>query len=369
MRKRAWLVVAFVGVAAGCRVEPDAAWVPAGAGGSHGAAVEPGDGSPAGLDAMVGSAGAGRDAGVTASSGGAGTNAGGGAPTGASARGGASSAGGDPGAFEDAAAGGEGAVVYCDAQPVTFDEIRRGEVRLGARAAIDAVATSQKFLVSHASSGSCLFGAYVGADAGDDGPRGFLLVSYGDEALDGDPCVPGSDGIPDEVRPGDRVTAAGRFSSYAPSSCSGTVASPQLLVEASCPVTLGGHGEPPSAVPLSRADADHLAAGDDAAFVQRWAGGLVRLTDVNGLPDDGGEDVVGPYGVIRFAETALPLTNDVGYGDLSLGGPGDPQKSLSFPYPTHFVSVTGIVHLDYCAWSLAPRERCVNIDPPSTGCR
>jgi hypothetical protein len=259
-------------------------------------------------------------------------------------------------------------MVYCDAQPVSFDELADGAVRLGATVSVEATATSQKFLVSHASSGSCLFGAYVGVEPDGGEPRGLLLVSYGDDAPEDEACAPGRDGIPDDLRPGDGVIAAGRFSSYVPSSCSGTAESPQLLIDATCALARRGSGEPPAAVPLSFEQADDLALGTDEALLRRWSAGLVRLENARALPNEDGTGVVGPYGVVRLAETRLPVTNDIGYGDLSLTGPGDPDKSLRFANPTTFRSVTGIVHLDYCAWSLAPRDRCSDFDPASAGC-
>jgi hypothetical protein len=258
--------------------------------------------------------------------------------------------------------------VFCDAQAVSFDELRSGAVRAGARISVDAIATSQKFLLSHASSGGCLFGAYVGAPPVDGEPRGVLLVSYGDDAAPDLPCPTGTDGLPDDLAPGDRVTAAGRLSSYAPASCGGVAASPQLAVDAACPLVRRSHRDAPEPAPLSLELADALATGTDEALVRRYAGGLVRLVDVSGLPNEQGTGIVGSYGVIQLAETRLPLTNDIGYGDLTLSGPADPNKSLSFPHPTRFASVTGVLHLDYCTWSLAPRDRCVDLDPGSRGC-
>jgi hypothetical protein len=199
-------------------------------------------------------------------------------------------------------------------------------------------------------------------------PRGLLLVSYGDEAAADEPCPLGGDGLPDDLAPGDRVTVTGRYSSYVPSSCGSVAESPQLLVEAACPLLRTGSGEPPAAVALSLDLADALALGADGALLRRFSAGLVRIDNVSALPNDQGTGVVGPYGVIRLSETRLPVTNDIGYGDLSSAGPGSPDKSIFFPFPTTFRSITGVVHLDYCAWSLAPRHRCTDLDPKSTGC-
>jgi hypothetical protein len=276
-------------------------------------------------------------------------------------------AGGEDGAPPNDAAGGA-ATVACAAQPVSFDELRSGAVRLGARVGVTAVATSQKFLLSHASSGGCLFGAYVGQAAEDGEPRGLLVVSYGDDAPADQPCAAGSDGIPDDLAPGDRVTTGGRYSTYVPSSCDNVAPSPQLLVDAGCPLVVSSHGEPLDAVPLPFDAADAVALGSDEGVLRRFAGGLVRLEGVSALPASDGYGVVGPYGVVRFAEMRLPLTNDIRYGDLSLGGPGSSEKTLSIAAPATFDAVTGIVHLDYCAWSLAPRDPCVDLLPALAKC-
>jgi len=259
--------------------------------------------------------------------------------------------------------------VVCDAQAVTFDEIRAGEVRESVKVRLDAVATSQKFLLSHAHSGSCLFGAFIGTEPAADGPRGVLVVSYGDDAPEGEPCAPGHDALPDELAPGDAVTGVGYLSPYAPSACNGTVPSPQLMLDVGCPLSRTGRRMLPAPYDLSLDDASALGHGTDPSLVRRFAGGLVRLEGVTALRPEDGVGSVGPYGVIRFAETTLELHNDLEYGDLTLGGPGDPEKSLGFAYPTRFASVTGLAYLDYCTWALTPRSRCADLEPPSDGCR
>jgi hypothetical protein len=161
----------------------------------------------------------------------------------------------------------------------------------------------------------------------------------------------------------------GRYSEFFPESCAGGVAEPQLLVEPACPVLREVGGRAVEPVTISPALADELARGADPELVRRYAGGLVRLDSLSGLRADAGQGVVGPYGVIRFAETELEAHNDVAYGDLGAGGPGSPEKSLVFPYPTEFARMIGLIHLDYCTWSLALRDPCGDIDPPSENCR
>jgi hypothetical protein len=256
----------------------------------------------------------------------------------------------------------------CDAQSVTLDEIRSGEVLPSVTVTVVATATSQKYLVSQSQSGSCLWGAFVGDTPAFGEPRGLLVVSYGPEAPGDERCAPGGDALPDTLAPGDRVLVVGRASNFAPTACEGTIAAPQILADARCPVERLEHARPlePVALPLDVANA--LGNGNDAELVRRWAGGLVRLEAVNALPNESGNGAVRPYGVVALAETELEVHADIEYGDLSGAGPRDSSKGLDFPYPTAFRSVTGLVLLDYCDYALAPRSRCRDFDPPSLGC-
>ena len=114
--------------------------------------------------------------------------------------------------------------------------------------------------------------------------------------------------------------------------------------------------------------ADELARGADPELVRRFAGGLVRVENVSALPNETGDGAVRPYGVVALAETELEIHADIEYGDLSAGGPRDASKSLDVPYPAEFRSITGLVYLDFCTYALAPRSRCRDLDPPSSGC-
>jgi hypothetical protein len=255
----------------------------------------------------------------------------------------------------------------CDAQAVSWGEIQAGEVRSDVRVRVDATATSQKFLLSHARSGSCLFGAFVGSEPDAQGPRGLLVVAYGDDAPEGQACAAGTAAIPDDLQPGDALRSTGYLASYAPSGCA-TTPSPQLMLDRACPLVRSARGAVPRPFVLSLDAADALASGADAERVRRFAGGLVRLEHVSAERPSDGTGSVGPYGVIALEETKLEIHNDIEYGDLTLGGPGDAQKALVFPYPTVFASVTGLAYLDYCTWSLAPRSRCEDFAPPSDNC-
>ena len=284
----------------------------------------------------------------------------------ATARGGARSA---PNAGENTGGAAEEPVSGgCDAQAVTLDEVRTGAVLEGVSVALVATATSQKFLVSETEAGSCLWGAFAGSEAVAAEPRGLFVVSYGDPAPGEARCERGTDAVPDDLAPGDSVRIVGRASSFAPTSCGETVAAPQMIADARCPFERLERRAPIEPVALPLDVANDLARGRDAELVRRWAGGLVRIESVSALPNDDGDGAVRPYGVIALAETGLEVHADIEYGDLSARGPRDPSKGLEFPYPTTFRSITGLVYLDYCTYSLAPRSRCLDFDPSSSGC-
>jgi hypothetical protein len=266
-------VLAGLAVLAACRPEPD--W--------GDGAVDPME-NPRTENATGGSRANGAGAsGGNASGAAAAANGG----TGSAARGGAAASAGGAGEAEGAAGGGDtepNPDVACDGQDVSWEEIQSGQVRVGAGITLDAIVTSQKFLVSHSKAGSCLWGVFVGAEPVAGKPRGILLVSYGERAEGEERCPSGTDGLPDVLAPGDRLSAVGTYSPYAQTSCAGVVPAPQLRVEAACPVVVSGKGAPVMPVTVSHADADVIAQGTDAAVLRQYAAGLVRLEDVSGLP-------------------------------------------------------------------------------------
>ena len=373
------LLVALLLVSAfGCRFTPTFESAGTG-GGPPGAAAAPDDDASPG--AMAGRGGTGASAGSAGSGGSAASPGGSNSRSGSGARGGDDSRAGEAGALgaagEDSAKAERGAAssgaqasppVVCDAQPVTFDELRAGSVRDDVKVRLDAVATSQKFLVSHTKSGGCLFGAFVGAEPAPDGPRGLLVISYGLDASEDEPCATAHDAIPDDLTPGDVVTSVGYVSAYAPSTCGGVTPSLQLMVDVGCSLSRAGRRVLPAPYDLTYDEATDLARGTDASLVRRLAGGVVRVQGLHTLRADDGEGSVSVYGVVRFAETALELHNKLEYGDLTLGGPGDPAKALAIPYPAAFDAVTGLVTLDYCTWALTPRSACTELEPPTAGC-
>lgn len=256
----------------------------------------------------------------------------------------------------------------CGAQRVTLEQIHGGRVRAGIPVMVDGlVASSQKFLVSEAKSGSCLWGAFA-ADARLTGAgSGLFLVSFGSPHAEGEACQSGSDGLPDDLAPGDVLRASGKLDEYAPATCSNVATAQQLVLDATCPLVRDGAQAPPEAAVVDAALADRLAAGRDLELLRQWGGALVRLEGVTAQRDEDG-DAVFPFGVVRLAETSLEVHSRLYYFDLSEGGPKMASKAPHFAYPTRFGGVTGVVFLDYCSWSLGPRDRCRDLEPASDGC-
>ena len=274
----------------------------------------------------------------------------------------------EPGA--DVGEGGGASVLGgCGAEPVTLDEIHSGRVRGTVAVSVEPlVASSQKFLVSEAKSGSCLWGAFAAAPGRTGAGTGLFLVSYGAAHVEGEACAPGSDGLPDDLAPGDSLEVEGRLDEYVPSTCSGTAPAQQLRIDAACPARRGAAQALPEAAVLEPALADRLAAGKDAQLLRDWGGALVQLEAVSALQDGDDGDAVFPFGVIRLEQTALEVHSRLYYFDLGDGGPRASAKAPHFRFPAAFQSLSGVVFLDYCTWVLAPRDRCHDLSPPSEGC-
>jgi hypothetical protein len=256
----------------------------------------------------------------------------------------------------------------CVAESVSLAEIHSGRVRSDVPIRIGPlVLSSQKFLISEAKSGSCLWGAYTKDPERQGAGSGLLLVSFGAEHREGEACRPASDGLPDDAAPGDIVEARGFVDTFAPSSCAGVAPALQLRVDALCPLQRRGSSAPAEASTIELELADRLASGDDAKLLADWGGVLVRLENVSAVQDPEDGDAVFPFGVVHLAETRLELRSRLYYFDLSEGGPKSSQKSPRYAFPTQFPSVTGILLLDYCDWVLAPRDRCADA-PGGDGC-
>jgi len=234
-------------------------------------------------------------------------------------------------------------------------------------------ATSQKFLVFRSSGGACLWGMFVSADVAIAAPgSGLMIVSYGEEAAAADggfePCAPGGDAIPDDVSAGDVLEVSGKVSSFSSTSCARAPA-PEMQLRASraCPLKRIGTRTPPEPAELGLSAADRIAEGTERELLGAWGNLLVRLRGVSGRPADAGT-IVGRYGVVRLNETALEVHDELYFNDLGGSGPGGSGKQPVFGTNTTFSRIDGILHLDFCRWSLHPRNKCSDLDPHSGDC-
>ncbi len=272
------------------------------------------------------------------------------------------------------AAGGEattprGAGADCGGEPVMLEEIHSGRVRSGVRVAVETlVASSQKFLVSEAKSGSCLWGAMAAHPSRVGAGSGLFVVSFGARHAEGAACQPGTDGLPDDLAPGDELDIEGTLDEFVPAACDGVAPALQLRVDPRCAARRGGRVDAPASALLDAATADAIATGRSAELLRGWAGALVRLEGVSATRDDDDGDAVLPFGVMRLEQTSLELHSRIYYFDLSGGGPRSPEKAPRFTYPASFASVSGHVFLDYCTWALGPRSTCSDFSPPGPGC-
>jgi hypothetical protein len=277
----------------------------------------------------------------------------------------------DSGALAPEAGTADGGMVEmpgtCSGPRAGVAELTAGLVQPGAALILqEVVATSQKFLVSEGQ--KCWFGAFVSDFA--DGASGILLVASAPRVgADGaQPCPSGRDALPDDLAPGDVVDAFGTLSEFAAAACSQAAPQLELVVHDGCPVRRRGRVASPAAAVMDAALGSELAKGEDRSLLRHWGGALVRLENVTAVRDGDGADVVGAYGVIRLEESGLEVHDKIYYYDLSVPGPGAPAKAPRFSFPTAFRSITGLVYLDYCTWSLAPRDKCADLDPPSEDC-
>lgn len=273
-----------------------------------------------------------------------------------------SEAGGAGGASDDDAG--------CAAQAVTLAEVHSGRVRAGVTVSLASlVASSQKFLVSEARSGSCLWGAYAADPERSGAGSGLFLVSFGARHEDGQSCQSGTDGLPDDLQPGDVLRVSGKVEQYVPAACDRAAPATQLVIDALCPAKRTARGQAPLAATIDTALASRLAAGDDTELALAWGGALVELASVTAVQDADDGDAVFPFGVVRLNETSLEAHSKLYYYDLRDGGPRAPGKAPHYVYPTKFEHLRGIVLLDYCTWALAPRDRCSDVQASSLDCQ
>jgi hypothetical protein len=256
---------------------------------------------------------------------------------------------------------------------------------------VGAIAMSIKFLVSKGSSGSCLWGVFLSAPMlTQTGPNtGVLAVSFGSPAVATQggkaycPTIeagqPAGDAFPDDVKPGDILDVVGQSDSYIPATCTSAdaglgasmIAGTQISKVTQ--VTRRGTGATlPTPAKLMGGDKQTLAAGNDASWLAQWGNVLVEVDGV--VARDQGGSLTDMYGhmLLDVGTNGIQVGDKlyyVGYvkaTDVCYAGPYYSWMPTDAGLP--FNSITGFVYLDYCNWSVAPRNKCFDLNPPSQDC-
>ena len=276
-----------------------------------------------------------------------------------------------------------------DATSVTIEQINDpsapGHVGPGTAVALqNVVATSRKFLVSESSSGTCMWGVFLSAPGLTDAMpyTGLLATSFGSPAVVADGGTtprcpvpqlgqPAGDAFPDDVAPGDVLNVSGTTSSYIPAACAATAdaGSSNVPTVSLSNVSLASRTStgttPATPHVLSATDLAAFAAGGDPAWFAEWSGVLVQIQNVSVMPTGG--TLLDAYG-------HMVLTSGLSIGDSLYYVGAAKSTDVCYAGPTYstnspaFTSITGFVYLDYCNWTLAPRDKCHDLNPPSADC-
>jgi hypothetical protein len=254
-----------------------------------------------------------------------------------------------------------------------------------------AIAMSIKFLVSKGSSGSCLWGVFLSSpNLTETTPNsGVLAVSFGSPAVAKGggtaycPTIeanePAGDAFPDDVKPGDILDVVGQADTYIPATCTSADAGlgasmiSGIQISKVTQVTRTGSGAPlPKPHRLNGSDLQTLAAGNDVNWLDQWGNVLVEADTV--VARDQGGALTDKYGHMLLDEgvNGIQVGDKVYYvgyvkaNDVCYAGPYYAWTPTDAGLP--FNSITGFVYLDYCNWSIAPRNKCFDLNPPSQDC-
>jgi hypothetical protein len=316
------------------------------------------------VNATGGSAGTTPTAGAGGSAlGGAGSLSGGSPGSGGTAgspNGGSPGSGGTPGGASGGSGGGSCAVGTSG----TLTNINKGSIAKGSQVRLTGVvATSPKFLLSKGSSGACYWSVFVSEPVSQAVEySGGLLVANGARAAVvngavGD-CPTGTDVLPEDTKPGDVFDVSASVDSYVRSDCATTTVpppTPEIRLDICSAQRTGTGRAVPNPATIANV-AEITNSGDDAAH-RKWIGVLVKLSNVTGVDVSTTTGPVGSTGTIRF-------TNGARARDRIYQG----KQTAVFSPQTTWSSVTGLVHLDVCQWSVEPRSPCTDFVPKSLNC-
>ena len=214
---------------------------------------------------------------------------------------------------------------------------------------------------------SCQFAVFVAdANATFKPFSGVQILAYGDNAVatdsGGATCPTGTDLIPDDVKPGDKLDLTGTYTEFGPTASTCGAGTPptappipdkQPQVFKVCELTRTGTGTLPEPADVTAAQIETKPADAGVASgaeAWKWVGGLVRIKDVTAAS---GLD----FGAFKVKDSSLEVTDTIYYR----GAATAPTVKAG----DTFTSITGVMLLDFCTWSLAP-SKCTDMVIPST---
>jgi hypothetical protein len=247
------------------------------------------------------------------------------------------------------------------------------------------VAMSRKFLVSQgSSSGSCLWGVFVSEpNLTETAPNsGILVLSYGFNATIADGGTkafcprlsidPTGDSIPDDVKPGDVLDVVGETSYFLLPQCAeqknGSTVSQYQISKASSVKKTGTAPVPAPHVLKTEAELVQLASPTDKAFHDQWGGVKVRIENVTSVPQTDAAmmpSITDKFGHIVVLGSNLQVGDKIYYRGY-LKATNFCYDGPSYPPTTTFTAIEGFGYLDFCTWSLAPNDKCADLEPPSS---
>jgi len=211
----------------------------------------------------------------------------------------------------------------------------------------------------------CIFAFFVAdANATFKANSGIQVFAYGDPAVatdsGGATCPLGTDFIPDGVKPGDKVDLSGTYLEFGPSSATCGAGTPPVSPPIpekmpqirACALTAAGAGTLPAAAVVTAAQLETRlpdAGVASGAEVLKWAGGLVKIENVESAS-------ALDFGAFVVKGSRLEVTDLIYYR----GAATAPTVKAG----DTFTSITGLMLLDFCTWSLAP-SKCSDMVPAS----
>lgn len=233
------------------------------------------------------------------------------------------------------------------------------------------IATSIKYRTRNPSKAGdpCQYAVFVAdANATFKPYSGVQIIAYGADAVMNDAgratCPTGTDLIPDDIKPGDKLDLTGTYTEFGPSAttCGGgtppvppPIPDKQPQVFKVCELTKAGTGTLPAPADVTPSQVETRAPDAGVAGGAenlKWVGGLVRIKDVEADTCTGTCTGALAFGAFKVKGSTLEVTDTIYYR----GAATAPTVAVG----DKFSSVTGVMLLDFCTWSVAP-SKCADM--------